>query len=105
PEHSMPVGGMLLVAMILAICAYGTWYYFSTGDGPRPRRVAEVPAELLPAGVDQQRTHAAGSRPTEASASPRSPAPNEDKPAPTGSAGRGSQAVIAPPTPPATPNP
>jgi len=104
-EHSMPGGGMLLVAMILAICAYGTWYYFSTGDGPRPRRVAEVPAELLPAGVDQQRTHAAGSRPTEASASPRSPAPNEDKPAPTGAAVVGSESSSAPPAPPATPSP
>jgi cytoskeleton protein RodZ len=47
-ERRMPGGGMLLVALILAICAYGGWFYLSTGDGPRPERVAEVPLELLP---------------------------------------------------------
>jgi cytoskeleton protein RodZ len=107
-EHSMPGGGMLLVAMILAICGYGTWYYFSTSDGPRPRRVAEVPAELLPADVDQQRAHPAGSRPTEASASPRVPARSEDKPpppAPAGSAVVGSEPTGAVPPPPANPSP
>src|SRR5207244_2269377 len=29
-ERSIPGGGILLVAMILAICGYGTWYYLST---------------------------------------------------------------------------
>src|SRR5205823_15066171 len=42
-EHSVPGGGMVLVALILGICAYGGWFYLSTGDGPRPQRVAEVP--------------------------------------------------------------
>src|SRR6516162_5136569 len=41
-------GGMLLVALILGICAYAGWFYVSTGGGPRPQRVAEVPLELLP---------------------------------------------------------
>jgi cytoskeleton protein RodZ len=48
-EGSKPGGGMLLVAMILAICGYGTWYYLSGGERSRPERVAPVPAELLPA--------------------------------------------------------
>src|SRR5690349_12316468 len=43
--RSIPGGGMLLVALILAICAYGTWFYLSTGEGPRRERVAEVPLE------------------------------------------------------------
>ena len=47
-ERSVPGGGMLLVALILAICGYGGWFYVSTGEGPRRERVAEVPLELLP---------------------------------------------------------
>src|SRR5262249_19093102 len=37
---------MLLVALILALCGYGTWYYVSTSDYSRPERVTEVPPEL-----------------------------------------------------------
>src|SRR3954453_12726973 len=33
-ERRMPGGGMLLVALILAVCGYGGWFYLSTGDGP-----------------------------------------------------------------------
>ena len=29
-ERSIPGGGMLLVALILVLCGYGTWYYLST---------------------------------------------------------------------------
>jgi cytoskeleton protein RodZ len=72
-EHSMPGGGMLLVALILAVCAYGVWFYLSTGEGPRPQRVAEVPLELLPY-REPFRTPPAVSRPVEAQAAPRSPA-------------------------------
>jgi len=45
-ERSIPGGAMLLVALILALCGYGTWYYVSTGDHSRPVRVIEVPPEL-----------------------------------------------------------
>ena len=72
-ERSMPGGGMLLVALILAVCAYGGWFYLSTGDGPRPQRVAEVPLELLPY-REPFRTPPAVSQPVEAQAAPRSPA-------------------------------
>ena len=37
---------MLLVALILAICGYGTWFYLSTGERTRPERVAAVPPAL-----------------------------------------------------------
>lgn len=45
-ERSVPGGPILMVALILAICGYGTWYYLSTGDRSRPERVAAVPADL-----------------------------------------------------------
>jgi cytoskeleton protein RodZ len=47
-EGSVPGGAMLLVALILAICGYGTWYYLSIGERSRPARVTEVPITLLP---------------------------------------------------------
>jgi cytoskeleton protein RodZ len=45
-ERSLPGGPILLVALILAICGYGTWYYLSTGERTRPERVAAVPPAL-----------------------------------------------------------
>lgn len=47
-ERSIPGGRVLLVALVLAICGYGVWYYLSTGGRERPVRVAEVPPELAP---------------------------------------------------------
>ena len=47
-ERSIPGGGMLLVALILALCGYGTWYYLSTAERSRPERVAEIPSALVP---------------------------------------------------------
>ena len=46
-ERSIPGGAMLLVALILALCGYGTWYYLSTGERSRPERVAEIPSGFL----------------------------------------------------------
>jgi len=45
-ERSLPGLAMLLVAAILALCGYGTWYYLSTGERSRPERVASVPPSL-----------------------------------------------------------
>jgi len=45
-ERSLPGGPIVLMALILALCGYGTWYYLSTGERSRPERVAEVPADL-----------------------------------------------------------
>lgn len=72
-ERSMPGGGMVRVALILAVCAYGGWFYLSTGEAPRPQRVAEVPLELLPY-REPSRIPPAVSQPVEAQAVPRSPA-------------------------------
>ena len=47
-ERSVPGGTMLLVAVILAICGYGVWYYLSASARPRPDRVAALPIELAP---------------------------------------------------------
>jgi len=45
-ERSLPGRGLVLVALILALCGYGIWYYLSTDDRNRPERVAAVPAAL-----------------------------------------------------------
>jgi cytoskeleton protein RodZ len=87
--RSMPSGGMLLVALILAVCGYGGWFYVSTGDGPRPERVAQIPLELLPY-REPSRTPPAVSRPAEeAQAAPRSqavPSGGSERPAAAGAA-------------------
>ncbi len=44
--RSLPGGAILMVALILALCGYGTWYYLSTGERTRPERVAAVPVDL-----------------------------------------------------------
>jgi cytoskeleton protein RodZ len=72
-ERSMPGGGILLVALILTVCGYGGWFYLSTGEGPRPQRVAEVPLELLPY-REPPRAQPAVARPVEAQAAARSAA-------------------------------
>jgi cytoskeleton protein RodZ len=48
-ERSLPGGALVLVALILALCGYGIWYYLSTEERDRPARVAAVPASLQPA--------------------------------------------------------
>jgi cytoskeleton protein RodZ len=53
-ERSMPGGSVLLVALILALCGYGTWYYLATGERSHPERVAEVPDILLPPAVEHR---------------------------------------------------
>src|SRR6516225_12206397 len=40
-EHSIPGRATVLVALILVLCGYGTWYYLSTSERSRPERVAE----------------------------------------------------------------
>lgn len=45
-ERSLPGGALVLVALILALCGYGVWYYLSTEERSRPERVAAVPAAL-----------------------------------------------------------
>lgn len=74
-ERSMPGGGTLLMALILAICGYGAWYYLSAGERSRPERVTEVPAALFPPKPEPALPH-----PSEASASPLVVAPAEAPP-------------------------
>jgi cytoskeleton protein RodZ len=85
-ERSVPDVGMLLVALILALCGYGTWYYLSTGESSRPARVAEVPAELLPPKPEQRPQNLTVPHSIEALAAPPVTAPAEDPPAPSDTA-------------------
>ena len=48
PERSMPGGALLLVALIVAACAYAIWYYRAAGERTPTERVAEVPSQLIP---------------------------------------------------------
>jgi cytoskeleton protein RodZ len=94
-QSSRPGGGMLLVALIVAICAYGGWFYLSTGGGPRPERVAQIPLELLPY-REPFRTPPPVSQPmVEAQAAPRSPAVPSEGSEHSGSGGRPSAAGAA----------
>jgi cytoskeletal protein RodZ len=47
-ERSLPGGALVLVALIVALCGYGIWYYLSTEARDRPERVAAVPSTLVP---------------------------------------------------------
>src|SRR5947207_6985594 len=88
-EHSVPGGAMLLVALILALCGYGTWYYVSTGERSRPERVPQLPPDLAALVVGEPRGEptaepAAARPPTEAqlAATPEAPGPIATEPAP-----------------------
>jgi cytoskeleton protein RodZ len=91
-ERSIPGGSMLLVALILVLCGYGTWYYLSTVERSRPERVADVPIGLL-APPSAQRAIEAAARssadipadtlpPTPADTGLRTPPPTSPEPSP-----------------------
>src|SRR5271168_550732 len=48
PDRGLPGGALLLVALIVAACAYAVWYYRASGERSRPERVAAVPEQLIP---------------------------------------------------------
>jgi cytoskeleton protein RodZ len=98
-ERSMPGSGMLLVAAILAICAYGTWYYLSTDERSRPERVAEVPALLRPK-PEPGRTEPAAAQAQEPMAASRTTTPAEGR-SPSEATNSGSDLVDRPATLPA----
>jgi len=119
-ERSLPGRAVVLVALILALCGYGLWYYLSTDDRNRPERVAAVPGAL-----QQQQPAPAASAP----APPATPAPPSQpgaapgatasaaptaanfapaaatSPGLTGAAATASTVAAAPPAAPATPPP
>jgi len=73
-ERSIPGGGMLLVALILVLCGYGTWYYLSTAERSRPERVTELPSELLPLTSTQRASEPATMPPAQAAVETPQPA-------------------------------
>lgn len=76
-ERSIPGGSMLLVALILVLCGYGTWYYLSTVERSRPERVAEIPVGLLAPLPAQRAIEAVAPPSPETAAETRSPTPAE----------------------------
>jgi cytoskeleton protein RodZ len=116
-ERSVPGGAMLLLALILAICGYGTWYYLSTPDRSRLERVTEVPAKLLPpkpekpavspapapAIVPATSTGSAGSPPSEPALASKMPAATETVALPGAPSQTTTAAIPAVPAVPAAP--
>jgi len=102
-ERSIPGGGMLLVALILVLCGYGTWYYLSTVERSRPERVAQVPSELLPLTSVQPASEATAPRNAETATETQLPVRSGTEfgtPAPAGSeSGPTGESVSAPPAP------
>jgi cytoskeleton protein RodZ len=98
-ERSVPGGTMLLVAVILAICGYGLWYYLSSSAHPRPERVDAVPAELAP----HPTVAAAPQATTEAPAALVSSAPSAAAPATESPVAAASEAPPAAAAAPAAP--
>jgi len=75
-ERSLPGGALVLVALILALCGYGFWYYRSTEERDRPARVASVPAALqAPALVAPPRLPEGGAPNGGANPPPAAPSP------------------------------
>lgn len=89
-ERSVPGGPILLVALILAICGYGTWYYLSTAERARPERVSAVPP-IMQTSPEQPAAAA-----PDAAASPATPAVDS-----TGSPAKVASASAMSPTRPA----
>ncbi len=108
PERSMPGGALLLVALIVAACAYAVWYYRAAGDRVRTERVAEVPSQLVPlpppVGAPGPNTASPGSASTSSPQPPSAAAapPSASPPAEPSAAGQTSLAapsITAPPIP------
>jgi cytoskeleton protein RodZ len=76
-ERSLPGGALVLVALIVALCGYGIWYYVSTEERSRPERVVAVPAALQPTPPASSLVAPPASPPaSDTSASPPPPAPS-----------------------------
>jgi cytoskeletal protein RodZ len=45
-DGRLPSAAVLIVAAVLAVCAYGTWYYVTSADKSREEKVAAVPQKI-----------------------------------------------------------
>ena len=102
-ERSVPGGALVLVALIVALCGYGVWYYLSTEDRGRPERVAAVPAALKPPAPASTLVAPPLSPPV-----PASPVSGEASPpaaAPSLFGAAAGPGLASPPSPPAAPLP
>ncbi|HUB95010.1 MAG TPA: helix-turn-helix domain-containing protein [Stellaceae bacterium] len=84
-QRSIPGGRVLLLALVLAVCAYFFWQYLSTVEMNRPERVAAVPSNLMPP-------------PAPAKSAAPAPAPSAAPAAPASSTAPAASATPATPT-------
>lgn len=47
-DRGIPGGGLFLIAILLCVLGYGTWYYVSSGTHGAPPSVEPVPTRMLP---------------------------------------------------------
>jgi cytoskeletal protein RodZ len=45
-DGRLPSAAVLIVAAVLAVCAYGTWYYISSAEKSREEKIATVPSKI-----------------------------------------------------------
>jgi cytoskeleton protein RodZ len=99
PERSRPGGGLLLIALIVAGCAYALWWYFASGERMRPERVAAPPEEIAPSPAPPPPVAVAPASADE-SAATGAPAPEATAEAPAAPPPQGTAPSPTPPPPP-----
>lgn len=81
-ESRIPRGAVLFISMILAVAAYGSWYYLSSRDSEVADLVPQVPKAMNPGAAPSASTASPTSTPTSTPASspdaakPATPAPD-----------------------------
>jgi cytoskeletal protein RodZ len=70
-EGGLPAGAMVAFALVLAVCAYGAWYWISTSEKPVAELIPDIP-ERLASMVGGEEQGGAGAEPA-GSAAPEAP--------------------------------
>ena len=81
-ERSLPAGGLLTIAILLAACGYGVWYHLTATERAERERVTDVPSTLLETGDGTKATVSAAIRPPLRGPSIRlaAPEPSQNQP-------------------------
>ncbi len=102
-ERSLPGGALVLVALIVALCGYGIWYYLSTEERNRPARVADVPAALQAPPTSPMLVSPPSPQQAAAPANVAAAGPSQPAAAPSAPPTAGAPVVAPSPSPAATP--
>ena len=89
PQRDLPGGAVILIGLVLAVGAYGGWYYLSADGKLPPETVEPVPGRLTPLA---ERATSVPSTPRQSEETPSARAPNGP---PAGSSAPASPAAYA----------